>query len=301
MNEWTERKRLRVFMKCGGLLIFFGMLLLPASAQSDRAKRPHLLQAILFESYLVQPPENRQFFDAVELPSNDFPLKFSRLFAPSGSTETLQLPRNVEFPRAPMFLDAYAFDVAEEQIRKKKSFSRRNDLQRIHYKIKILSWSSDRYTAELEGRFGELKFKNVRIEAAPDKTTLVRIRRTANRIVYIALTEIVASDFAASDVVPPKPVSRPPPVYPSDLLKSGWTGTVRIFTLITGEGKPDPRKVILLDCPHFLLGRNSLDAVLNQWTFKPATKNGVPLDFETIVEVDFFKPTIDGGKRVLSP
>jgi hypothetical protein len=286
-------------MRYGNVLIFIVILALPPPAQSELAKHPHLLQVIVFESYLTQPPEGLLFYDAVELPSNDFPLKFSRLFDPSGSSETIQLPRSMVFPRAPMFLDAYTVEVTEEQIQKKKSFSHRNELQRINYKIRFLSWSNSRYKAELEGRFEELKFKNVLIDTAVDKTTIVRIRRSANRTVYIALTEIVASDFTATDVVPPKPISRPPPVYPSDLLKSNWSGTVRIFTVVTSEGKADGRRVILMDCPHFLLGRNSLDSLLNEWTFKPATRDGVPLDFEAIVEIDFFKPRRETGRNIL--
>jgi hypothetical protein len=276
-------------MKYGSVLLFVGVLALPLPAQSEQVKRPHLLQAIIFESYITQPPENLRFYDVVELPSNDFPLKFSRLFDPSGSSETIQLPRNMAFPRAPMFLDAYTFDVTEEQI-PKKNFSHRNDIQHIDYKVRFLSWSKDRYKAELEGRVEELKFKHILIEAAVDKTTIVRIRRSANRTVYIALTAIEASDSTATNIIPPKPVSRPLPVYPSDLLKINWAGRLRIFTVITREGKADGKKVILLDCPHFLLGRNGLDAVLNQWTFKPATRDGIPLDFETIIEVDFYLP-----------
>jgi hypothetical protein len=262
-------------------------------------KRPHLLQAIIFESYLIQPPDDLQLYDAVELPSNDFPLKFSRLFAPSGSSETIQLSRSVVFPSKPMFLDIYTFKVEEKQVKKKKSSSHRNDIQRLNFKVRFLSWSNGRYKAELEGRIEEFKFKNILIEAAADKTTIVRIRRSVNRTVYIALTEIVASDFAAMNVIPPKPITQPLPVYPSDLLKINWTGTLRIFTVITSEGKADGKKVILLDCPHFLLGRNGLDVVLNQWTFKSATKNGVPIDFETIVAVDFFKPPKENNKRIL--
>jgi len=276
-------------MKYGSVLIFIGMLALPPPTQSEQVKRPHLLQAIIFESYLTQLPDNLKFYDAVELPSNDFPLKFSRLFGSSSSSETIQLPRNMAFPRAPMFLDAYTFDVTEERIQK-KHFSHRNEIQRINYKVRFLSWSNDRYKAELEGRIEEFKFKHILIEAAADKTTIVRIRRSANRTVYIALTVIKASDSTATNIIPPKPIFRPLPVYPSDLLKINWTGTLRIFTVITSEGKADGKSVILLDCPHFLLGRNVLDVVLNQWTFKPATKDGIPLDFETIVDVDFYLP-----------
>jgi hypothetical protein len=33
--------------------------------------------------------------------------------------------------------------------------------------------------------------------------------------------------------------------------------------------------------------RSSLDVILNQWTIKPATKDGVPIDIEANVEVHF--------------
>jgi hypothetical protein len=288
-------------MHCGCILILIGMMLLPPPAQSEHAKRPHLLQAIIFESYLTKQPEDLQFYGAVDLPSNDFPLKFSRLFDPSGKSETLQLPRSVVFPRAPMFLDIHTFEVDGKQIRNKKLFSHRNDLQKIHYKIRFLSWADGRYRAELEGRIESLEFKNIRIEASADKTKIVTIRLSDNRTAYIALTAIETADSAAAGVIPPKPTSRPPPVYPSDLLKTDWSGAVRILAVVTKEGKADRQNVIFLDCPHFLLGRNGLDVVLNEWNFKAATKNGVPLDFATIVEVDFFKPRKENTRRVFVP
>jgi hypothetical protein len=287
-NHGQRPNKVFQYMKYGGISVLIG-LLFSLPAQCEQVKKPHLLQAIFFESYLTQPLNDQRFYDTVDLPSNDFPLKFSRLIAPFNTSETIQFPLGFEFPRTPMFLDFHTFTVTDEQIKKQKSFSHYNDLQHIHYQMRVLSWSNERYRVDLEGRYEDLKFKNISFEAALDKTKIIRIRRSVSRTVYIAFTVIEAWDLALNDVIPPKPIYRALPIYPSDLLKTNWSGTVRILTLITEEGKADAKKVILLNCPHYLFGRNSLDVVLNQWTFKPATRDGVPVDCEAIVEVDFFK------------
>ena len=57
--------------------------------------------------------------------------------------------------------------------------------------------------------------------------------------------------------------------------------------IVTKEGRIDREKIILLECPHYLFARNSLDVVLNQWTFQPATKDGVPIDLSANIEINF--------------
>jgi hypothetical protein len=274
-------------MKHGFALFLAGLIFFAIPAQSEQKQRPHFLQAIIFESYLTPPPDGKQLFDVFDLPSNDFPVKFSRLFMPFGISEAVQLPSGLDFPKNPMFLDIYSFTVAEEQIKKQKSFSHYNSLQRLDYKIKVLSWTQDSYRVALSGRHENFKFKTIAVESAVDKTKIIRIRRNVNRTIYIALTELESANLSLNGVIPPQPISRPWAVYPSELRGSNWYGSVKIFARITSEGKADDTQIILFDCPHYILGRNSLDAVLNQWTFKPATKDGIPAAADAILEVEF--------------
>jgi hypothetical protein len=268
------------------LLVGFLACGLPVLAEQERWHYVHML---VFESYATKLPDNFQSFDSFDLPSNDFPLKFSRLFIPFSQSETVQFPSGLSFPKSPMFLDIRTFKFADEQVKKKKSFAHYNPLERLNYKIKLLSCLNGGYQTELSGRHEDFKFKNLKVDLKIDKTKIIRIRRTANRIIYIAMTSIAGPD-AVPEVEPAQPAEKPWAIYPSELLNTNWLGYVRILLRITSEGKADEKSVILLDCRHYLLGRNSLDTVLNQWTFKPATRNGAPVAYNIIAEVEFKLP-----------
>jgi hypothetical protein len=274
-------------MKYRVVLLLLGLIISAIPAQSEQKQPPHYLQAIVFESYLTPMPEAGRVYDTFDLPSNDFPAKFSRLIAPFNTSESIQLPSNLEFPKSPMFLDIHTFTIAGEQMKTKKSFSHYNGLQRIDYKIKVLSWTRDSYRAEFSGRHENFKFKNIPVESAVDKTKIIRIRRNVNRTIYFVFTALESSTLAATGIIPPQPVSRPWAIYPSELLGSNWYGSVKILTRITMDGKVDDTGIILFDCPQYILGRNSLDAVMNQWIFKPAIKDGVPVEADVILQVEF--------------
>jgi len=275
-------------MRTCGVLLLVGLLVFPLAAQSEDAEHLHSLHAIVFESYPTTPPSEEKGFDAADLPSNDFPAKFSRLFVPYSKPQTIQAPPGFVIPREPMFLDIYTFAITEEQIHKKKRFSRRNDIQEVYYGIKVSSWSNGRYCAELDGRYGDLKFKQISIDAAADKTKIIRVRYSANRTLYILLTPIAQNRPSLKGVTPPTFFTKPSPIYPSALLKRRSRGIVRINAILTKEGSLDQERLILLECPHNLFARNSLDVLLNQWTFKPAAKGGVPIDLETVIEMSFW-------------
>jgi hypothetical protein len=266
------------------ILLLLGCLVPTPVAQENEQPR-HGLQAIIFESYLTPLPVEE--YDVIGLPSIEFPLKFSRLLAPFHKPASIQLPPGVVLPREPMFLDIYMFAVSGEQIQKNKRQSRHNPIQRIDYKIKFLSWSEDSYQVELDGRCGDTRFKEIPVKAAADKTTVVRIRQSESRVLYFALTPVEPEIKYPKDVTLPKPVTWPMPVYPSELLKTKWTGKVRIRAVVNKDGKIDPESFLLLECPHHLFARSSLDAILNQWTFQPAARNGVPLDLDGDIEVTF--------------
>jgi len=98
--------------------------------------------------------------------------------------------------------------------------SRHNDMQTIDYKVKFLSWSKDRYQIELEGRYGDFKFNRISVEAAVDKTEIVRIRYSTSRTLYVALTPIDPEDQPLKGIIPPKAIVKPMPSYPSELINN---------------------------------------------------------------------------------
>jgi|WetSurSiteA1Bulk_404760.scaffolds.fasta_scaffold05752_3 hypothetical protein len=265
----------------------FGFLLFYLPAKSEQGKPSYSLHAIVFESYLAPFPETEKGFDTIDLPSNEFPWKFSLLCAPFGQRQTIQLPRGVVIPQQPMFLDIYTFRVAGEQIQRKKRLSRYNGINDLKYKIRFLSWSGNRYQIELEGRHENFKFNRILVEAAVDKTKIVRIRRSVSHTLYVALTPIEQYDPSLKGFVPPTLISKQQPVYPSELRKKRWSGTIRIHAFVTREGRIGREEFVFLECPHYLFARNSLDAVLNQWIYKPATRDGVPIDSDTTIDVGF--------------
>ncbi len=276
----------------------FRVLLSPLAAQPEQEQsdkgRSYSLLVIVFESNPTPVTGAEKNFDPIDLPSTDFPMIFSRMFMPSSQTQKIELPSGVSLPREAMFLDIHTFRLTETQIRKNKRISRRNDLQGLQYRITPRSWSNDRYEIEVEGKHAGAEFQPMLIPAAADKTKLVSIRPSANRTLFFALTLLnyknilgSAPEAAPAGVASPRAILQPPPSYPSTLLKSGWSGTVQILVIVNASGKIDRERFMLLECPHYLFARNSLDVVLNRWTFRPATVNGVAADVLATIEIGF--------------
>jgi hypothetical protein len=259
-------------------------------AQSEEGKQRHFLHTIVFESYLTPQPDAEKLFDAVDLPSREFPWKFSNLCAPSSPPQSIRLPMGLVIPKEPMFLDIYTFRITQEEIQEQKRLSRDNLIQDISYSIKFKSWSSDRYQVELEGRYNGFRFSGVIFDVAADRSKIVRIRQSANRTLHIVLTAMeLANDFS-KDYVPPKPVTRPRPLYPRELSDDYHGETVKIRILVNRDGNFDREDFLLLQCSHYLLAHSSLDAVLNRWIYKPATRKGAPVDSPADIEVGFDVP-----------
>ena len=86
------------------------------------------------------------------------------------------------------------------------------------------------------------------------------------------------------DFEPPQLIEGPQPLYPKGLSE---TGRVLIRGIITLEGRLDPTRFVLLECPHPLLGRSALTAILNDWKFRPGKKDGQPVEALTTIEVEF--------------
>jgi periplasmic protein TonB len=80
--------------------------------------------------------------------------------------------------------------------------------------------------------------------------------------------------------------SAPPPPYPREQVRSGTQGTVLLRVLVDLDGKP-------LDVTiHKSSGNRDLDRaaqrhILRNWTFRPAMKDGRPIQAIGIVPIDF--------------
>ena len=92
---------------------------------------------------------------------------------------------------------------------------------------------------------------------------------------------------AASALVEAKPdyLSNPPPDYPAEARRQGWTGTVLLSVQVGFDGTA--RDVRLArSSGHDVLDRAARNAVFN-WRFDPAKRNGRPVDSWVEVPIRF--------------
>jgi TonB family protein len=86
------------------------------------------------------------------------------------------------------------------------------------------------------------------------------------------------------DTTPPKVLHRVDARYTREARANGIQGTVLIEVVVDASGKP--RNVSVISPIGFGLDSRAADAV-RQWSFRPATREGKPVDGVTTVEVKF--------------
>jgi TonB family protein len=74
----------------------------------------------------------------------------------------------------------------------------------------------------------------------------------------------------------------PEPEYPSAAERKGLEGMVRLLVTVGSDGKPLAVE-ISVSSGYAILDNAAADAVMNEWTFNPATRDGLPV--ESTVEV----------------
>jgi TonB family protein len=74
------------------------------------------------------------------------------------------------------------------------------------------------------------------------------------------------------------------PAYPSDLIRDQIEGMVVLYAVIRADGTVGDVRV--LQSLQERLDANACRA-LGRWHFRPATKNGVPVDLEAVVRIPF--------------
>ena len=92
---------------------------------------------------------------------------------------------------------------------------------------------------------------------------------------------------ASSDVSAPGPVRKVDPKYPPTLIKEHVEGEVVLYAVIRGDGSVD--SIQLVRGIDDQLDANAMQA-LSQWKFRPATRQGAPVDLEAIVHIPFHAP-----------
>lgn len=87
-----------------------------------------------------------------------------------------------------------------------------------------------------------------------------------------------------ADVTPPTAISTPDPLYPKTAKEERRQGEVRLWCVIGTDGSVRDAGIVKSLAQDF--DESAINAV-RQWTFKPATKDGQPVEVKINVEVSF--------------
>jgi TonB family protein len=86
------------------------------------------------------------------------------------------------------------------------------------------------------------------------------------------------------DLAGPVPVRKVDPKYPQTLRNENVEGEVVLYAIIRRDGSVD--SIQLLKGVEPELDQNAMEA-LTRWRFRPATRNGAPVELETVVHIPF--------------
>jgi len=97
-------------------------------------------------------------------------------------------------------------------------------------------------------------------------------------------TDPNAPRLSSSDLSAPSPIRKVDPKYPPTLINEHVEGEVILYAVIRRDGSVDSIQLVRgLDEE---LDKNAMNA-LSQWKFRPATRQGEPVDLEAIVHIPF--------------
>jgi protein TonB len=100
------------------------------------------------------------------------------------------------------------------------------------------------------------------------------------------------NDVAVASSTPPLPVYQANPTYSVPMRYDQVHGSVKVSFLVDSEG--NVRDPIILRTDDARLSKSALAAV-RIWKFKPARKNGEPLDIRVVQTINF--PVFDPAGR----
>jgi len=87
------------------------------------------------------------------------------------------------------------------------------------------------------------------------------------------------------DVKPPKAISAPDPEYSKQARKAKYKGTVVLWMIVGADGIP--RDIAVSRSLGMGLDEKAIEAV-RKWRFQPATKHGVPVAVQIILDFKLY-------------
>src|SRR6202790_2941240 len=99
-----------------------------------------------------------------------------------------------------------------------------------------------------------------------------------------------APHVTSADLSGPSPIKKSDPRYPPTLINEHVEGEVVLYAVIRADGSVD--SVELVRGLDEQLDANAMEA-LSQWKFRPASRQGTPIDLEAIVHIPFRAPSSD--------
>lgn len=100
----------------------------------------------------------------------------------------------------------------------------------------------------------------------------------------VRFAELDADPAERSDLTAPEAIRKVDPAYPANLMREQIEGVVVLHAIIRRDGSVGD--VRILEGFYEQLDENARVA-LEQWRFRPGTKNGVPVDVEAVIRVPF--------------
>jgi TonB family protein len=100
----------------------------------------------------------------------------------------------------------------------------------------------------------------------------------------VRFAELNPSGHAEAELSAPEAITKVDPAYPQDLVHDRIEGVVVLYAIIRSDGRVD--QVRVLEGFDERLNENARKA-LQQWRFRPGTKDGTPIDIEAVVRVPF--------------
>lgn len=86
-------------------------------------------------------------------------------------------------------------------------------------------------------------------------------------------------------ISPPEAIFKPEPRYTDDGIKNRISGVVLLYGIVRKDGRVDTLKVIRN--LGYGLDEEALNVVATKWKFRPAMKDGKPVDCYVTIEVEF--------------
>ena len=102
-------------------------------------------------------------------------------------------------------------------------------------------------------------------------------------------TDPNATRVSSNDLNGPNPIRKVDPKYPRTLINEHVEGEVVLYAVIRRDGSVD--SIQLVRGVDEELDKNAMNA-LSQWKFRPATRQGEPVELEAIIYIPFHAPDV---------